>query len=1067
MGIFSDIGKYFGVGEKGLGQFGQDVNNTINTAKNAANTAKTAVSLFGVLKPKTNLVDDTKNALNSAKKVVNLATTANAIKTVVEPKKINPVQDYVDSTINFTKKTIQDIPKIPEQLSQLESDPKKAREAITKAAFISSTEPLKNVSEDVVTKGKGIFSSLVKKISSTDDQVPQASSKFTQPEGGVLSSLESKDNFEPLTYVKELTQNQKNAEKPSIKQNLTDKVSSFYNDLKTKLVDSNAPIEDALRDAQKKYNFEVLPKADITPQIDKVLRSPTLAGQFAKDKGIVDVIKNVDNLDNLDQYLIAKQAKDVSAKGVKTGRDLIKDQQLIDTFAPQYEEAAQKINQYSRDLLDYSVDSGLISKELAEKLKTEYPHYVPLNRVFSELEKGQEFTGTKAVASLSRQTVVQKIKGSTREIESPVASLLAKTNDAFKQGEKNKAARILASYENLPGFENLIKKLPEGETALHTFSYLENGVKKTFATTKEIEQAAKNLNDQQLSILGKIISFPVRLAKAGITGLNLPFVFSNIAKDQIFGMVTAKNSKTIANPSVFLKALSSAVKHDELYDELVRSGGGGTSFDIARDQAKQTIEKIRSNRSIGAKIKYIAKNPSELLRSVEDIIGRGEELTRIQQYAGTKKALLKQGRIAEDANIIAAKAARENTANFSRRGEWGKVLNSTFLYLNAGIQGSRSLVRSFARDPKGTAAKVATVLYLPVAATTAWNVSDETRKQAYADIPDYEKENNLIIIPPNPKKDEKGQWNIIKIPLPPGLSSLAIPVRKGLEQMYGLDPIKFTDVAKALYGPVDPLNFDLKRPEAILSSITPQAIKPTLEAVTNRNFFTGLPQVSASKEKLSPELQVKPDTSGTARLIGKTIDKSPIKVQEFIKGTAGGLGLLALNLSDRILAGFDIIPKDQVGGQGVLDAIAFRFSKARGGESGKIQTEELYDLLQKQDDDRFRIKQAAELLYDELKVLPKDEANAKARKIKEVQPEIFKKLKEVVEDAKTGLTYDDRLLKQLGVENGARAKFIFSKTQEMKTKEEKNLYIKDLKNKGIISDNVLEQLKNLIAKSKS
>jgi len=225
MGIFSDIGKYFGVGEKGLGQFGQDVNNTINTAKNAANTAKTAVSLFGVLKPKTNLVDDTKNALNSAKKVVNLATTANAIKTVVEPKKINPVQDYVDSTINFTKKTIQDIPKIPEQLSQLESDPKKAREAITKAAFSSSTEPLKNVSEDVVTKGKGIFSSLVKKISSTDDQVPQASSKFTQPEGGVLSSLESKDNFEPLTYVKELTQNQKNAEKPSIKQNLTDKVS--------------------------------------------------------------------------------------------------------------------------------------------------------------------------------------------------------------------------------------------------------------------------------------------------------------------------------------------------------------------------------------------------------------------------------------------------------------------------------------------------------------------------------------------------------------------------------------------------------------------------------------------------------------------------------------------------------------------------------------------------------------------------------------------------------------------------------------------------------------------------
>lgn len=864
--------------------------------------------------------------------------------------------------------------------------------------------------------------------------------------------------FTAAEYVQELAQKQELARK-SEKKGVFQKVKDFYSTSKAKLIDSNAPIEDTLHQAQSEFKFSVLPEADITNQIDRTLRAPTLAGQFARDNGLEAVIKQADDLDNLDQYLIAKHANKVAERGIETGRELLKDRQLIEEFAPQYEPLARVVTDYSRKLLDYATDSELISKELAVKLKELYPDYVPLNRIFNELEQSGTF-GTKAVASLSKQTVVQKLEGSLREIESPTASLLAKTNDVFVQGEKNKAAKILAGYEKLPGNPFQLRELKSGESAKHTISFIDNGAKRTFETTQEVAQAAKALNVQQLNILGKTFALPVRLAKLGITGINLPFVGANIVRDQLFALVTSKNTlkTSVANPIVFVRSLFAAVKHDKLYQELVRQGAGGTSFDIARDQVTQTVSRIRASRSVASKIKYTITHPSELLRAIEDIIGRSEELTRLQQFEGTRTALLGKGRSLTDSTIEAAKAARENTANFYRRGEWGPVLNSAFLYLNASVQGSRALIRAFERAPIQTSAKIATTLFLPVAIATSWSLSDPERKKAYEDIPDYEKEGNLIIIPPNPTQDENGKWNIIKLPLPPGLSSLAIPIRRAIEQVHGLDAVTFKEFASAIVGSISPIQPDKG---SIISSLTPQAIKPTLEAVTNENFFTGLPQVPKSMEGLSPQLQARANTSGSARIIGGVLDASPIKVEEFIKGTFGGVGSQLVNLSDRVLSGVDIIPKNQIGGQNVIDAIAARFTKARGGELEQTAANDIKEVLKNQADERFRLKQEAELLFDELKILPKEEANARAREIKNVNPQLFGKLKETIDDAKLGLTYSDRLTKQLGVENGERAKFIWTQLQQLSTKEQKNSYIKELREKKVISEQVLEQLKKL------
>lgn len=446
------------------------------------------------------------------------------------------------------------------------------------------------------------------------------------------------------------------------------------------------------------------------------------------------------------------------------------------------------------------------------------------------------------------------------------------------------------------------------------------------------------------------------------------------------------------------------------------------------------------------------------MRAVEDIVGRSEELTRIQQYRGTKQALLKQGMSEADAIAGAAKASRENTVNFARRGEWGQILNSTFLYLNANIQGTRTLVRNLKLKPVQTTAKIAFSVFTPVALTTLWNLSDPERKKAYEDIAEFEKQNNIIIVPPNPTKDENGKWNVIKIPLSQEINNIASLARRPIEQSFGLDPVRAGEVAKAFIGTVSPIN---PSKGSLLSTLIPQAMKPTIEYNANQNFFTGYKQVSDTMSKLSPELQTKPNTAGTAIQLGKLLKQSPIKIEEWIKGTMGGVGSQLIHLSDVALAGLDIIPKDQIHGQKVIEAITARFMKATGGNADEKSNKQLETILTKQADDRFKTKQEAELLYQELKALPPDEANAKADELSTKNPVLYDALKTVVEDNKNGLDYNDRLIKQLGVTNGERAKFIWETLKTFNTKEEKNNYISQLQDKGIVSDTVFEQLTEL------
>ena len=847
------------------------------------------------------------------------------------------------------------------------------------------------------------------------------------------------------------------------------KINETANLTGVKLVDFTLPITNTLNKGLKKDPIaraflEKNPSQNVNNQIDRVLRAPTLAGKYVEDNGLDKIIQQVDDIDEFDEYLIAKHAIDVDTRGINTGRNVKRDEQLVKALSPRYEKHAQAVMKYNRDLLDKVTDAGLISKETNAMLKERYPNYVPLQRVFDVMEEAPVQGSGRGVGSLSKQTVVQKIVGSDREIESPMRSILERTNNAVFQIEKNETAKIIASYEKLKDNPFNLKQIADTKDAgrgMGTISFFKDGKKVIYEVNEDVANAAKALNVEQMNILSKILAVPVRVARAGITGLNPAFIAKNVARDQVGAFIMADRGLRASplNPKNFLKSLWSTVKHNKLYDEWIREAGGGTSYDLGREQIKPTLDRIRAGRSKTSKVLYTVTRPSEMLRVVEDFVARSEEITRIQQYRAARDSAIERGLSAKEAKVAGAQQSRENSTNFARRGEWGTVMNSTILYLNAGIQGSRLTIRNLKNKPIKTTAKIVSSLMFPVATVTYWNISDPERKKAYDDIEDYEKENNIIVIPPNPVKDEQGKWNAIKIPLPPGVGNFASLVRLPIEKMNDSNPEISSEVYKALTRTVSPI--DVTSARGVISGVTPQIIKPSVEALTNKSLFTGNPIVYQSEEKLSPKLQVRDYTSGTAQGIANILGVSPIKTEAFIRSTGGGITDNLLNASDRALVSVGLMSPDKIGGKSVTESVKAGFFGAKGGKTEREVTDKIYEIRKTSADNAEIRKQDAERILGELKTLKPDEANARLKEIKASDELLFKKIKDLKLAEDLNWSKEEKAIANLGVTDGTKARYVYSQVNKLGTAEEKNAYLKELLDRKIISKEVLKQIKDL------
>lgn len=675
------------------------------------------------------------------------------------------------------------------------------------------------------------------------------------------------ENFDVRDYVSDQVKQQRERSKLPLK----DRIKTTRDNLRHYLVDDAVAYESYIKDKNERLN--------IREGVDRVRSSDLIAKQWINDHGLKDAVGHLDEKDynEFSQYLIAKRALEVSKQGKKTGRSKAADEALIKSVGDKYKKEEAAIRKYTRDMLEYSADNGLISNKLKDDLLKNNPDYVPMNRVFDVMEQKTGFK-SKQLGNLSKQTVVQKMEGSTRTVEDPIESMMSNTLRMINEVERNKTAKLIHDSEYF--HEKTLKDDEKPRSGYDRLSYMVDGKKVSYEVPELVAKEMKNLNsvlpDSMENFL-KIAGAPTKLLRAGATQNNPIFALSNIIRDQLQATVTGSLKANVkGTPKAFSAAFGVGKKARALREELNRAGIIGNEYRQTYGyKPGQLVEQLKAD---GQMIKGVNERIKHPVNSLADLIGRTEYFTRAQQYFGT-----------EGDATTKAQAARNNTLNFSRAGATTRILNRVIPFLNAGVQGGRITVNSFKNRPVHTSLALASLTGLALAAKGAAEAQD---KELWDRIDNSDKESNLILFGPDAHYDPESNRveGIVKIPMP----QMLYPMMNAANNTDG-SPESLINLAGDIFQATTGLN----TPEVekngnvnglpVVSQLTPTAIKPLLEAAVNKNTYTGSDLVSEYDSNKNPEDKGSSYTSGAARAIAKATGIDAPIIDNFISSWGGGL----------------------------------------------------------------------------------------------------------------------------------------------------------------------------------
>lgn len=750
-----------------------------------------------------------------------------------------------------------------------------------------------------------------------------------------IDSIEAA-NIDPSEYAKEMTKQQELAhkgEQPTLRERWQD----FKADMRERFVDRFAPIEDKITNKADQLEMRAA--------LDRTLRADSLSEAFIRDNGfdqLINSFRNKKEMQMFDQALIAKHALELEKNGVQTGRDLAKDKALIREADKRFENEFAQVREYSDKVLQQTVDYGLISQDTANYLREKYPEYVPFDRIFSDSElDARTGRGRGGEASLSKQDIVQRINGSQRAIDSPLNALVMKTQDMIQQGERNKTAELLASYAKDPKNPFLLKELKDGEKAngRPTISYLDKGTKRTFLAAPEVANAAKNMNREQVGIILKALMQPARLLRMGATSINAGFTMANVVKDFVGASVNSKNGFFSTNPKVLAKALGVAFHHKgDMYLEMQRAGVLGNSYELTRNAAQLNLKEIRSHKNFWRRSAHNIKKP---LQTLENTIGRSEDFGRAVQYLSNKNYAKRHGMSESEAIKFAADQARWNSTNFLRSGSYGKAINAIVPYSNAGIQGQRIMLRRMKENPVRYTSKVVLGVAVPTVSALAFSYGSEKGKEVMDNLPDYVKENNVVIVAPGATYNkEQNRWDgVLMVPVPPQFAPLH-------RQLHNMTKSAMTgqqfDMGKAAGDAVEQVTtvnpLEIRR---TASQYVPQAVKPAIETWANKNLYTGQEVVPEGMKNLAGKDQWDNNTSLTARKFGELTGLSPKQVDNVFRTSTAGGGQNLLHGTDWAIAKATGASDDEIKGRSILDSITGRFYAPKGTSQGSYYYQSL------------------------------------------------------------------------------------------------------------------------------
>lgn len=891
------------------------------------------------------------------------------------------------------------------------------------------------------------------------------------------------------TAEKAIAQTAKTLKEPPA---LVKRVVNSLKETQTKLIEYVQNTDERVRQLVERKDVKISDASD--PYLKMTLYPGRVAAKIETAKAeseaiIKELAKNKITRKEISDYLIARHAPERNlalgekAAGISTME--AKAKLKIIEASPKggtikvLSDKVQKLNNQTLDLLK---DSEVISDKLYATLRTKYKNHIPLNRIMENTDDIGSALSARGYAV--RSTGIKRAVGSDLEVNDILGNVIANYEQAVIRSEKNIVDKATLAFARdnkdiLGGLMEVIKPQAVGKS----FDGKILMQKTNDPTILQLYEKGKpiwiKINDSQLAIalqgtgrekLGGLLNAVAKITRlySGLaTRFNPEFALPNKIRDLQETMVylsaqgkmgvkdvakmNARDSASVVDIVDYLKGGKS--NGAKLYQEMKNLGGTTGGFGLStRGRVELSLKEMET--LANSKTKQLGKNLIQYIDNWNTIF---EDSTRLSVY----KTALDKGVSKERA----AAMAKEASINFNRMGKGGPVINALYMFSNASIQGSAKMIRSL-KNPKVLGAVVLTVGG-SVAAISKFN--DMADKDWRDKVSKWDRLNGLPVVIPS----TDGKFKYITIPVSWGIKPIKVMADYADDAMNGI-PTDAVDATKKIitamldaYNPMGGTDLTsaltptiLDMPSEIKSnkSWSGNQIRPTLydkNTPADVQYFSSLGETQTGKIAISISelLQQKMGISWSPADIKYAYDQIVGGTGRFFNKTVNTIIGLVTNKP---------LPASEY-------PMLSRFYKERTneeiGQGAGGETEEIKKILGEQSRERFQLKQQAETIFDTIKAEPdKTKKKQMLLDVAKENPDIVEKMMEIAKDKALGLNYRERMIKQLGVENGERAAYIASKIKDMKSKEEKREYVKNLIEKKILTDDVAKQMILLLKK---
>ena len=633
-------------------------------------------------------------------------------------------------------------------------------------------------------------------------------------------------------------------------------------------------------------------------------------------KPLLEILRN--KIDSKNQsyfqtYAIALRERDLRASG-KTGMKTFNGQPftnqdidyIINTAEqqnPEFKDVAADLKKFSDGLLDFAVDSGIMTRAKAQELALMF--YTPFYRLMEEDAKTDPGStiGPQMAGGLRNVTSAldKSIKGGDGRIGDLIENILKNADSILRAGLKNNAIRMTAEVARDVGLGKVVKA--KGPNVV---TYRVNGNEVNFLVEDPVLFTA--MATVPAKTRGAIYNAMARMTGffRDMITMAPSFIWASLYRGKI--QAYAQEGASLS-PFTTIRGYRDALNGSTSFKSFTaQTGFGGMTYGMGERDFAKKIKSVLDDRGIFRELaRGNAFDPFKRAFNFLSRMSEGAELAeRLALYEKLKKAGVSDRQAAFQAY---------NLAPFSRRGSgdgaFGGIVQTLIPlvpFLNAKIQGLYRLVENEKGAP--TIFKIPQQIFLRSLMITAFS----TAIYALNVLGDHDDELKGLTV------DEIMRYDTIF--LGDG-KRIVLPRNYEIGSFFGAIPILALEAYRR------DNKDDLVKAALSIGTSTlffnpiPQAALPLISATTNYDFFRNRELENAAMRSRPPEERVDRATTQLAKwasmATGDTV--SPIRMQAVLSGYTGSIGTGLMAGLDTILASAGLMPTKPSGAFGPPDSI--------------------------------------------------------------------------------------------------------------------------------------------------